>query len=97
MWGITGIQKEAVLAARRSLVTVEEIVPELDERPGGMVLPTWAVSYVATAPGGSHPSYTHGYSERDNDFYVRWDAVSRNRETFRDWMEENVLTAKAAV
>jgi glutaconate CoA-transferase, subunit A len=97
MWGITGIQKEAVLAARRSLVTVEEIVPELDERPGGMVLPTWAVSYVATAPGGSHPSYTHGYSERDNDFYLRWDAVSRDRETYRDWMEENVLAAKAGV
>ena len=61
MWGITGIQKEAVLAARRSLVTVEEIVPHLDDRPGAMVLPTWAVSYVATAPGGSRPSYSHGY------------------------------------
>jgi glutaconate CoA-transferase, subunit A len=97
IWGITGIQKEAVLAARRSLVTVEEIVGELDDRPGAMVLPTWAVSYVATAPGGSHPSYTHGYSERDNDFYVGWDAVSRDREVFRQWMEENVLAAKAAV
>jgi glutaconate CoA-transferase subunit A len=94
IWGITGIQKEALLAARRSLVTVEEIVGELDDRPGAMVLPTWAVSYVATAPGGSHPSYTHGYSERDNDFYVRWDAVSRNRDAFRRWMEENVLAAK---
>ena len=100
MWGITGIQKEAVLAARRSLVTVEEIVGELDARPGGVVLPTWAVSYVATAPGGSRPSYSHGYYERDNDFYVRWDAVSRDREAFRRWMEENVLAApsqKAAV
>ncbi len=91
LWGITGIQQEAVLAAKRSLVTVEEVVDTLDPVPGAIVLPTWAVTYVSVAPGGSHPSYTQGYSDRDNDFYTAWDAISRDRETFRAWMEENVL------
>jgi glutaconate CoA-transferase subunit A len=91
LWGITGVQKEAVLAATRSLVTVEEIVDILDPRPGAIVLPSWAVTAVALAPGGSHPSYAHGYSQRDNDYYVRWDAISRDREGFRAWMEEHVM------
>jgi len=91
LWGITGVQKEAVLAARRTLVTVEEIVDELDHRPGEVVLPGWVLTWVAEAPGGSHPSYTQGYSERDNDFYVAWDEVSRDREGFQRWMREHVL------
>jgi glutaconate CoA-transferase subunit A len=95
MWGIVGVQKEALLAASRSVVTVEEIVDELVPVPGQVVLPTWAVSYVSVAPRGAHPSYAHGYYERDNDFYVAWDAISRDRETFTAWMERNVLTAEA--
>jgi glutaconate CoA-transferase subunit A len=95
MWGITGIQKEAVLSARRSLVTVEEIVPELEPRPGAVVLPSWAITLVAAVPGGSRPSYALGYYERDNDAYVRWDAVSRDRETFLAWMGQNVLNVVA--
>lgn len=93
LWGIPGVQKEAVLAARRALVTVEEVVDELEARPGAMVLPNWAIDYVAAVPGGAQPSYAHGYSERDNDFYVAWDAISRDRDTFRAWMEANVLAA----
>ena len=92
-WGITGIQKEAVLAARQSVVTVEEIVPSLDSRPGAVVLPAWTVGYVALAPGGAHPSYALGYSARDNDFYVAWDAISRDREVFGDWLREHVYAA----
>ncbi len=91
LWGITGIQREAVLAARRSLVTVEEVVPALKPRPGSVLLPGWVVDFVAEAPGGSYPSYTHGYSSRDNRFYEEWDAISRDRERFLAWMEENVL------
>jgi glutaconate CoA-transferase, subunit A len=91
MWGITGVQKEAVLAARRSLVTVEELVDELAPVPDQVVLPGWAVTAVAVAPGGAHPSYTMGYSTRDNDFYQAWDAISRDRETFTGWMREHVL------
>jgi len=91
MWGITGVQKEAVLAARRSLVTVEEIVETLTPVPGQVVLPTWAVTAIAVVPGGAHPSYAHGYSERDNDYYVAWDAISRDRDAFERWLQEKVL------
>jgi glutaconate CoA-transferase subunit A len=91
LWGITGVQKEVVLASSRSIVTVEEVVDELVLRPGGVVLPSWVIDAVALAPGGAHPSYAHGYYDRDNEFYVRWDAISRDRETFRDWMERHVL------
>ena len=72
-------------------MTVEEIVDELDPRPGDVVLPTWLVTAVALSPRGSHPSYAAGYYQRDNDFYIAWDAISRNRETFLDWMSANVL------
>jgi glutaconate CoA-transferase, subunit A len=89
-WGISGVQKEAVLAADRSVVTVEEIVDDLDPRPGDVVLPAWTVTHVAQVPGGAHPSYAMGYSVRDNDYYVAWDAISRDRETFVRWLEERV-------
>jgi glutaconate CoA-transferase subunit A len=91
LWGITGVQKEVVLASARSLVTVEEVVERLEPRPGAIVLPSWVVDAIAPAPGGAHPSYAHGYYERDNDFYVLWDAISRERDTFRTWMDEHVL------
>jgi glutaconate CoA-transferase subunit A len=93
LWGISGVQKEAVLASARSLVTVEEIVDELEPVPGAIILPGWVVTAVATAPGGAHPSYVHGYYERDNAFYVRWDAISRDRQTFGEWIREHVLEA----
>ncbi len=89
-WGISGVQKEAVLAARRSVVTVEEIVDDLDPRPGAVVLPAWAVTYVAQVPGGAHPSYALGYSVRDNAYYVAWDAISRDRGAFGHWLDERV-------
>jgi glutaconate CoA-transferase subunit A len=88
LWGITGVQKEAVLASARSVVTVEEIVDELDPRPGAVVLPGWTVTFVAQARGGAHPSYALGYSIRDNDYYVAWDAIARDRETFTRWLDE---------
>jgi glutaconate CoA-transferase subunit A len=90
LWGITGVQKEAVLAAKTAVVTVEEIVDELDPRPGAVVLPSWTVGYVALAPGGAHPSYAMGYTTRDNDFYVAWDEISRDRDTFTQWLDQHV-------
>ena len=96
LWGITGVQKEAVLCAARSLVTVEEIVDEIELRPGGVVLPSWVVTAVAEAPGGSWPSYALGYTDRDNGFYEAWDAISRDRETFTEWMSDNVLSGSGA-
>lgn len=91
LWGIIGVQKETVLASTRSIVTVEEIVDTLDPRPGAIVLPSWVLDAVALAPGGAHPSYAHGYYDRDNDFYVAWDAISRDRDRFREWMQRHVL------
>jgi glutaconate CoA-transferase subunit A len=94
LWGITGVQKEAVLAARRSLVTVEEVVDTLEPRPGAVVLPHWTVTAVAHVPGGASPSYAHGYYERDNAAYRAWDAISRNRDRFCQWLD--VLRERAA-
>jgi glutaconate CoA-transferase subunit A len=96
MWGITGVQKEAVLAARRSLVTVEEVVDVLEPRPGAVVLPSWVVTRVSVAPGGAHPSYAHGYSVRDNEYYQAWDAISRDRDPFQRWLDESVFAAASA-
>jgi glutaconate CoA-transferase subunit A len=91
LWGIPGVQKEAVLAAKRSLVTVERIVEALVPRPGALVIPGWAIDVVAVAAGGSQPSYSQGVTERDNDFYRLWDEISRDRDRFSAWMEEHVL------
>jgi len=95
LWGIVGIQKEALLAADRSLVTVEEIVDELEPRPGAIVIPAWAITAVAEAPRGASPSYAHSYYDRDNDFYKAWDAIARDRDAFTTWMEEHVLWSTA--
>jgi len=91
LWGIPGVQKEAVLAAERSLVTVERIVDKLEPRPGGVVIPGWVIDYVAESPGGSQPSYSLGLTQRDNDFYKEWDVISRDREQFLAWMDTNVF------
>jgi glutaconate CoA-transferase subunit A len=96
LWGIPGVQKEAVLAASRSLVTVERIVDELALKPGGIVIPGWVIDAVAEAPGGSWPSYAHGISERDNHSYREWDAISRDRDQFRAWMAEHVMSGVVA-
>ncbi|MEI2300925.1 CoA transferase subunit A [Ensifer sp. MJa1] len=93
--GIVGVQKEAVLAARRSIVTVEEIVDELNPpSPNSLVLPSWAVTAVAHVPGGAFPSYAHGYYPRSNAFYIGWDEIARDRDRFTAWIKENVLDAK---
>jgi len=93
LWGISGVQKEVVLASARSLVTVEEIVDELEPRPGGVTIPGWTIDAVACVPGGARPSYAHGYYDRDNAFYVEWEQISRDRDTFTAWMREHVLEA----
>jgi glutaconate CoA-transferase, subunit A len=90
MWGLTGVQKEAVLGARRSLVTVEEVVDELDPRPDALVLPKWVVDRVAEVPNGAHPSYAHDYYDRDNEAYRAWDAISRDRDRFAAWLHDEV-------
>ena len=87
MWGLCGVQKETVLGAKRSLVTVEEIVDELEPMPNQVVLPSWVVTAIAEVPNGAHPSYTHDYYERDNAYYREWDGISKEREGFEEWLE----------
>ena len=89
--GIVGVQKEAALAARRVIVTVEEIVDELHAHPNAVVLPSWTVRSICQVPGGAHPSYAHGYYGRDNAAYLEWDKVSADRDVFLEWMQNNVL------
>jgi glutaconate CoA-transferase, subunit A len=94
LWGILGVQKEAALAARRVIVTVEQIVDDLDAWPNACVLPAWTLNAVCAAPRGALPSYALGYYERDNAFYQQWDGIARERETFLAWMREHVMKAK---
>ncbi len=92
--GIVGVQKEAALAAKRAIVTVEEVVEDFGRRsPNAIILPAWTITAIATVPGGAFPSYAHGYYKRANGFYKAWDAIARERETFRRWMDENVMNA----
>ena len=90
--GIVGVQKQAVLAARRSIVTVEEIVDDLGPRSSNaVILPFWTVTVIACVPKGAHPSYAHGYYSRDNNFYIAWDKIARDRDAFLAWMQTHVL------
>jgi glutaconate CoA-transferase, subunit A len=90
--GIIGVQKEAVLAARRAIVTVEVMVDEFGPRSSNaVILPAWTLSAVVVVPNGARPSYAHGYYSRDNAFYIAWDEIARERHTFLEWMRENVL------
>ncbi len=96
--GIIGVQKEAALAAKRVVVTVEEVVPDFKGlHPNLCILPHWTIDAVVVVKGGAHPSYTHGYYARDNATYLEWDKISSDRELFAAWMKENVLEATPEV
>jgi glutaconate CoA-transferase subunit A len=90
LWGIVGVQKEAVLAARVAVATVEEVVDHLEPRPGAVFLPGWVLAAVCPVSGGAHPSYAHGYTSRDNAFYAAWNEVSRDRDAFAAWIDRHV-------
>ena len=90
LWGIVGVQKEVVLASQRVIVTVEEIVDELDAAPNEVILPFWTIDAVCHVPGGARPSYADGYYQRSNAFYQLWDDIARDRETFQAWIERHI-------
>lgn len=92
IWGILGVQKEAVLAAKHAIVTVEEIVDDLEADMNATVLPRWTISAICEVPRGAHPSYAHGYYKRHNSFYKAWDKVARDRDTFREWIDKYVMS-----
>src|SRR6266446_1791639 len=90
--GIVGVQKEAVLAAKRSIVTVEEIVEDFGPRSfNAVILPGWTVGAISVVPGGAYTSYAQGYYKRDNAFYIAWEAISRQRDGFLAWIKAHVL------
>jgi glutaconate CoA-transferase subunit A len=93
--GIVGAQREAALAAKALLITVEEIVEELPPALNGVLLPHWVVTAISHCPGGAYPSYAHGHYSRDNAFYQQWDEISRDREHFLAWMRRHVLREQA--
>jgi glutaconate CoA-transferase subunit A len=90
VWGITGEQKEAAFASKRVIVTVEELVDESITRqsPQLTVIPGFKVTSLSVVPFGAHPSYAHGYYERDNEFYVQWDRISSQEDSLEAYLQE---------
>jgi glutaconate CoA-transferase, subunit A len=89
IWGILGEQKEAAFAARRVIVTAEEIVDEAVIRadPNRTLIPAMVVSAVCHVPYAAHPSYTQGFYDRDNAFYLEWDKLSASPDSVRAWLD----------
>ncbi|HYS00505.1 MAG TPA: CoA-transferase [Gemmatimonadales bacterium] len=92
MWGLVGVQKEAAFASERVIVVVEDLVQEAVIRsdPNRTVIPGMIVSAVVVEPWGAHPSYAQGYYDRDNDFYVAWEGISRDPDRLTRYLEEFV-------
>ena len=90
IWGLLGCQKEAAFAAERVLVVVEELVePDVIRRdPNRTVIPGVVVDAVVEQPFACHPSFAQGYYDRDNDFYLAWDAIAREPSTLEAWLDE---------
>jgi glutaconate CoA-transferase subunit A len=90
LWGLLGVQKEVAFAAKQVIVVVEEIVDEAVIRadPNRTLIPGLVVSAVVQESFGAHPSYVQGYYDRDNEFYLAWDAISRDRAALDGWLAE---------
>jgi len=96
IWGIIGEQKEAAFAARHVILTAEEIVDDAIIRsdPNRTLIPGFVVDAVCHVPYCAHPSYTQGYYDRDNNFYLTWDEVSKTKEGVQAYLDEWVLGVK---
>lgn len=93
--GIIGVQKEAALAARKVVVTVEEVVPAFNVGHNACILPSWVLTHICVVPRGAFPSYAQGYYQRDNAFCKAWDEISRDRDKFQAWMKTHVLSTSS--
>lgn len=93
IWGIPGCQKEAAFAARSVIVVCEEVVSDevIRSDPNRTSIPGRIVDAVVAVPGGCHPSFAQGYYDRDNDFYLDWDVISRDPEAIDSWIEDWIL------
>ncbi|HKZ73809.1 MAG TPA: CoA-transferase [Steroidobacteraceae bacterium] len=92
--GIIGASKEAAMAARCLIVTVEQRVDRFSADMNAIVLPRWLVAAVCVVPGGAYPSYAQGCYPRDNGFYLAWDAIARDRRVFLEWMDRHVIAVR---
>ena len=96
LWGIIGEQKEAAFAAKKVILTAEEIVDEevIRSDPNRTLIPGFIVDAVCHVPKACHPSYAQGYYDRDNEFYLGWDKVSKTKESVQKWLDEWVYGTK---
>lgn len=96
LWGIIGEQKEAAFAAKKVIVMAEEIVDEsvIRSDPNRTMIPGIVASAVCHVPFACHPSYAQGYYDRDNEFYLAWDKVSKSVESVQAWLDEWVFGVK---
>lgn len=96
MWGLTGIQAEAVFAAKKAIIVVEEVVDDdvIRADPNRTVIPALAVDAVVECPGATHPSFSQGYSDRDNEFYRSWSAISADPARLSAWLDEWIYGTK---
>ncbi len=93
VWGLMGTQKEAAFAAKKVIVVAEEIVDThvIRKDPNRTLVPGFRVNHVVHEPWGCHPSYTQGFYDRDNDFYVQWEEISRDTKTYKNYLDEFVF------
>jgi glutaconate CoA-transferase subunit A len=91
-WGILGSSKEAIFAAKKVVITVEEIVDEFEPKHSSVIIPEKLITALAIAPRGAWPSYASGYYERDNDYYIAWDEISKKRDSFENWLNNEIFS-----
>ena len=96
VWGLMGTQKEVAFASKRVIIVAEEIVDTsvIRSDPNRTLIPGILVDHVVHEPWGCHPSYAQGYYDRDNDFYVKWEEISRDPKTYQDYLNEFVYGVK---
>jgi glutaconate CoA-transferase subunit A len=96
MWGITGVAKEAVFAASKVIVTVEEVVEKFSPKFSSIIIPSNLIDAISVVPNGAWPSYASDFYARDNNQYIAWDDISKERENFTNWLDTEIYSKSAA-
>jgi glutaconate CoA-transferase subunit A len=96
MWGITGVAKEAVFAASKVIVTVEEVVEKFEPKFSSIIIPSNLIDAISVVPKGAWPSYASDFYERDNNQYIAWDDISKERDRFTNWLNSEIYSKSAA-
>ena len=96
MWGITGVAKEAVFAASKVIVTVEEVVEKFEPKFSSIIIPSNLIDAISVVPNGAWPSYASDFYERDNNQYIAWDDISKERDRFTEWLNSEIYSKSSA-